>query len=75
MDYNALIPSIMTALFVGGVSWGATKSALNGTRQRVQEIHKTVQAHIKDETESDRKLHERITRVETKVDILIDRYK
>lgn len=75
MDLATLWPSAATALFVGGVAWGATRNALNGTRIRVQQIHQELRDHIKDESNADIDTHERITRVETKLDILLSGFK
>lgn len=75
MEFSPLLTSMGTAIFVGGVAWGATKSALNGTRMRVQQIHEELRSHIRDESSADMETHERITRVETKLDMLIDRVK
>lgn len=74
MEYG-IAYSLATAIFVGGMAWGATKSALNGTRQRVQEIHETVIKHITDEHNADQKTHERIASVEAKVDLILARIK
>ena len=73
MDIYSFAPSIATALFVGGVAWGATKSALNGTKTAVKEIKDELHSHISDETKADIVTHERIASVETKVDILLER--
>ena len=75
MELTQVAYSLMTALFVGGAAWGATKSALNGTRLRVQEVHKQLSDHIRDEVNADQETHERRARVETKVDIVLERMK
>ena len=73
MDLATLWPSAVTAIFVGGVAWGATKSALNGTRDRVRSIQDELRNHITEEHNADMETHERIARVETKLDMLISR--
>lgn len=75
MEYATIVSSIATAIFVGGVAWGATKSALNGTKLRVQQVHDELREHMRDEANADVETHERIARVETKVDILLDKIK
>lgn len=75
MDLATLWPSFATAVFVGGVAWGATRNALNGTRIRVQQIQDELRNHIKDESNADIDTHERITRVETKLDILLSGFR
>ena len=53
---------IATGLFSGGAAWGAAKVALNGTRQRVKELE-----------ESDRLTIERLARIETKIDLILEK--
>ena len=54
--------AIGTALFTGGVAFGGVKFALNGQKERLEKVEHT----SADNTQ-------RLTRVETKIDILIDR--
>jgi hypothetical protein len=63
--------TVLTALFLAGTVWGATKAALNGTKQRVQIIHEELREHIHDEHNADMETHERIARMEAKLDLLI----
>lgn len=72
MELTPFATSILTAIFVSGAAWGATKSALNGTRQRVQQIHEDLRQHVSEESNADMQTHERLTRVETKVDVLVE---
>ena len=69
----ALMYTIGTGLFVLGAAWGGTKVALNGTREKVREIHERLSLHISDEVSADIVTHERVTRIETKVDLILDR--
>ena len=69
----------LTAVFAAGAAWGGVKFALNGTRARVDEIHnetkgvrKMLADHIQEESGADMYTHERLAKVETKVDILSD---
>lgn len=75
MELTPFATSIMTAIFVSGAAWGATKAALNGTKMRVQEVHKKISDHIKEEADADKETHQRIARVETKIDMILERYK
>lgn len=59
---------VVGALSLGG-AWGGAKAALNGTRERVQKVEARTDAH--DEKLS--KQGEQLARVETKIDILLDR--
>ena len=61
LSTTALI-AIPTVLVSGGAAWGAAKQALNGTRERVQKLEEKTDHHA-----------DTLARVETKVDILIDR--
>ncbi len=61
-------------LAVGG-AWGGARVALNGTRRTVQEVERNLRAHISEEHAADMHTHERIAKIETKLDILIDREK
>ena len=62
MEPVTIIMGGMTVLVSGGAAWGAAKQALNGTRERVQKLEGKVDQHS-----------DTLARVETKVDILIDR--
>lgn len=57
-----MIWAIGTAIFTGGVAWGSVKHSMNGTKERLEKVEGT----SADNTQ-------RLTRVETKIDILIDR--
>ena len=74
MELTPFATSILTALFVSGAAWGATKTALNGTKQHVKDIHAELRQHIREEHNADMETHERIARVETKIDVLVDRF-
>jgi len=70
-----VVSSFGTAIFVAGIAWGTIKKGLNGTSERVKEIHERLHSHIKDESDADKHTHERIARVETKIDLLSERIK
>lgn len=59
-------------LAVGG-AWGGAKVALNGTRERVKEIQDDLSSHITEEHALDMETHARIARLETKIDILVEK--
>ena len=67
--------ALIVAFFSAGAAWGAVKAGLNGTRGKVESLTDQITDHIRDETKNDRTTHERIARVETKVDIVIERMK
>ena len=54
--------AIGTALFTGGIAWGSVKHSMNGQKDRLEKV----EANSADNTN-------RLVRVETKIDILIDR--
>ena len=49
-------------------AWGGVKVALNGTKQKVQDIHDELKHHIHDEDKQQKEIIERLTRVETKLE-------
>lgn len=59
-----VIWAIGTALFTGGVAFGGVKVALNGTRERI----KLVEVGYADHSD-------RLARIETKVDLILDQTK
>ena len=73
VEWSPATWSVLTAVFVGGAAWGGTKKALNGTRQRVKDVQEQLTVHIKEEHDADVETHERIARMETKIDILLER--
>ncbi len=54
--------AIGTVIFTGGAAFGSVKYALNGQKERLEKVEQA----SSDNTQ-------RLTRVETKIDILIDR--
>lgn len=72
MELTPMTWTAITTVFVGGVAWGAVKVALNGTRTRVKEIQSELHMHIREEHEADVETHERIARMETKIDMLLE---
>ena len=65
----------LTAIFSAGAAWAGVKTSLNGARKRIDETHERLARHIEDESMADLHTHERLAKVETKVDILIDKFK
>lgn len=63
---SALI-AIATALTAGAASWGATKQALNGTRERVERIETKLDTHVLDTRIHREEAIQRLTTLETKV--------
>ena len=70
---SGLVYAAIAAFFSAGAALGTVKTGLNGTKGRVEALTVLVNDHIKDETKSDQVTHERIARVEAKVDIIIDK--
>ena len=71
----AFIYSTMSAVFVAGTTIGYIKKTLNGTTERVKEIQSSLNNHIAEESDNDTETHERIAKVETKVDLIIHGFK
>lgn len=74
MEFMELWKLAGPLMAIGG-AWGGAKVALNGTRERVKVVEHTIRQHIADEHEHDMKHAERLSAVETKIDILIDKVK
>lgn len=74
--WNHSIPflwTLATGIAAAAFAAGAVKRTLNGTKDRVKEIHEQLHAHITEEHNADQQTHERIARVETKIDLLLSR--
>ena len=65
---SAIIIAGSTALVTGGVAWGSVKQALNGTRAAVEETKQ----EVKEILHENHNFHERLVKVETKIDILLE---
>lgn len=59
-----VIWAVGTALFTGGVAFGGVKVALNGTRERIKLVELGYADHS-----------DRLARIETKVDLILDQTK
>ena len=68
MDYMELAKMAIPLLAIGG-AWGGAKAAINGTRKRVQDI----ESDLKDSAQQRTDMVQRMTRVETKIDILLEK--
>lgn len=64
MDYVQFLTMVGPSLVAGGVAYGGAKAALNGTRLRVKELEA-----------SDKDKADRLARIETKIDILLENRK
>ena len=62
MFEGPILWAIGTAIFTGGMAWGSVKHSMNGQRERLSKVEATSYDNT-----------QRLTRVETKIDILIDR--
>ena len=73
MELSPLAYALLTSIFVSGAAFGAVKAGLNGARTKIDEVHKRLHEHIADESNADAHTHERIARVETKIDMIAER--
>lgn len=64
----------LTAVFSAGAAWAGVKTSLNGTKRRVEETHDRLAKHIEDESQNDLITHERIARIETKLDVALEKF-
>jgi hypothetical protein len=62
MFEGPILWAIGTAVFTGGVAWGSVKHSMNGQKERLTHVERTSADNS-----------QRLVRVETKIDILVDR--
>lgn len=55
-------------LLTGGAAWGGAKTALNGTRKRVEEIRDGLAEHTKQDAQVQREILDRLIRIETRLE-------
>jgi hypothetical protein len=67
---TSIIFEVFMAVFAGGAAWGGSKVALNGTRLKVKEIDAKLEQHIKDDSDIQTQVVDRLARIETKLDFL-----
>lgn len=72
MDYIQIAQVVVPLLSVGG-AWGGAMVALNGTRERVKSLATDLKTHIKDDEQLQRDMIDRAARMETKLDILLEK--
>ena len=78
MDINpTYLWTIATGIAAAGAAWGGVKSALNGTRQSIRDLHaehrllaQAIQEHTDEEHEHVAEANNRIGRIEGKLDLL-----
>lgn len=71
MDVGVIPYAIVSGVFAAGAAMGGVKAALNGSKKKIDEMHKQLHSHINDEVSADQETHNRITRLETKMDLII----
>lgn len=71
MIESALAWKVATVLFTGGVAFGGVKVALNGTKRRLDQLEDNEQVGV----DSRIKVAERLTAVETKIDMIYEKVK
>jgi hypothetical protein len=62
MFEGPILWAIGTAVFTGGVAWGSVRHSMNGQKVRLEKVEVTSADNS-----------QRLVRVETKIDILVDR--
>jgi hypothetical protein len=70
---TALLIAGTSAFLTGGVAWGTVKQALNGTRERVKNIEQNQYDHEKLDEQRFGSAADRLARIETKIDILLEK--
>ena len=63
MIEGPLLWALSTGVFAGGIAFGGVKVALNGTKDRVKQLE--LEAHL---------TTDRLARIETKIDTLVERH-
>ena len=72
MDYLHWIQIGAPLLAIGG-AWGGARATLNVTRGRVKELQAVLKEHLADDMAIQREMIDRSARMETKIDILLEK--
>ena len=67
-----LIVSAGSALFGGGVVWGVTRNRIENLRQDHSELKAEVVGHKREDTRVHSDMTDRLARLETKADMILD---
>lgn len=70
---DPMLISLMTVVATVAAAFGGVKVALNGTVKRVNSIDEKLTQHIRDEVVIETQVAERLVRVETKIDALVEK--
>lgn len=71
LSLGPLSYAVITGIFAAGASVGAVKKTLNGSKEKIDEIYRRLANHIDEEVHADAETHSRITKLETKMDLII----
>jgi len=71
LSLGPLSYAVITGIFAAGASVGAVKKTLNGSKEKIDDIHRRLANHIYEESHADAETHSRITKLETKMDLII----
>lgn len=71
MEPITLGVSALTLIFSAGAAWGGAKSALNGTRTRVSDLHRELERHTEKDDKVQKELLQRTSSIEAKIDVLM----
>lgn len=63
--------AVLTVVGSGGIAFGSTRMALNGTKAKVAEIQTTLTTHVAQDHATQIETVQRLTRIETKIDTLL----
>jgi hypothetical protein len=63
--------SLLSAVFTGGIAFGGFKVALNGTKERLDHLEEQEDAAVEHRVE----VGERLSSLETKIDMIYDKVK
>ena len=72
MDIWEFVKLATPLLAIGG-AWGGAKVALNGTRERVKQMDSKLEKHMDEDEAMQREMIDRAARMETKIDILLEK--
>lgn len=65
---GVLLLTLGGTLVTAGAAWGGAKTALNGTRKRVYELHTELREHTESDSKVQREMLDRLIRIETKIE-------
>lgn len=71
MEFEPITWTVLSAIFTGGIAFGGFKVALNGTKNRIAHLESQEDDAVKHRAQ----VGERLSSLETKIDMIYDKVK